>query len=311
MHTLSHRLPLRQDSFTLALVASLLVHVLLLSLWGAARQVHLLQALTAKAIEPDRYQEEKRLQFELVETPPDAQTEPPTQETRLLSDKNMRARDLYAADDKAPGEPYSDGQSPYRTFAGSIEAQGADAATTPRLAPGESAASGQVAENKALPQGVSLADMASGTAQRGRFTPEVLAGAPSSHRSSSYGSDDASYRQVTFSAEDLGGVTLNTYAWDFAPYLLQMKRKIRENVYPPAAFTRLGIISGETVLRFRVLPDGQITNLEVLGYTGHPSLKETSVLAVVNAAPFKPLPKAFPEEYLELTWTFIYSVTRQ
>ncbi len=312
MHALSHRVSLRQDSFTLALVFSLLVHVLLLTLWGAARQVHVIQAITGKAAGLERSEEEKRLQFELVETPPDAKAEAPAEQTHLLSDKSMRARDLYTAKDKAPGEPYSEGQSPYRTFAGGPEAQGGNAVTVPRPALGESGASGQLTEDKALAEGVSLADVATGTAQRERFTPEVLAGAPSSQRRPpSYGTDDATYRQVTFSAEDLGGVTLNTYAWDFAPYLLQMKRKIRENIYPPAAFTRLGIISGETVLRFRVLPDGQMTNLEVLGYTGHQSLKETSVLAVVNAAPFKPLPKGFPEEYLELTWTFIYSVTRQ
>jgi TonB family protein len=176
----------------------------------------------------------------------------------------------------------------------------------------ESGSSADVATDKSLQQGVTMAEVVGATAQRERFSPEVLSGATrASNRAGSFGSDDATYRQVAFSAEDLGGVTLNTYAWDFAPYVLHMKRKIRENIYPPPAFTRLGIISGETVLRFRVLPDGQMTNLEVLSYTGHPSLKETSVVAVMNAAPFKPLPKGFPEEYLELTWTFIYSVTRQ
>ena len=111
-------------------------------------------------------------------------------------------------------------------------------------------------------------------------------------------------------ADELGDVSLNTYAWDWAEYILEMKRRIRENVHPPGAFTFLGLISGDTVLRFKVLPDGRVVDLEVVGFTGHSSLMETSVTAVERAGPFRALPADFPEEYLELVWTFSYVVRR-
>ncbi len=308
MSALTHRL-WRQDSFSLALVASLLAHLLLLFFWGGARELHLVNPFAKATVQTA--EEEKRLQFELVETPPDAITERPTERTNLLSDKSTKARDLYTASDKPKGEAYSDGQSAYRTFAGGgVAHAGAEAGLMPpyERVPGDQEGARQA---EPLAPGVQHLERGAATRLRERFSPEVLSGNASRRPGTEgFGSDDLSYRNVDFSAEELGGVTLNTYAWDFAPYLLEMKRRIRQNIYPPPAFTRLGIISGETVLRFRVLPDGQMTNLEVLGYTGHPSLKETSVIAVKNSAPFKPLPKGFPEDYLELTWTFIYSVTR-
>jgi outer membrane biosynthesis protein TonB len=122
--------------------------------------------------------------------------------------------------------------------------------------------------------------------------------------------DDLDYNQRLAAAEALGGVALNTYAWDFAYYILDMKKKLRENTFPPVAFTRFGMISGETVLTFKVWPDGSATDIEVIGYEGHKTLMETSVDAVKDASPFAPLPDDFPEEYLELRWTFIYFVYR-
>ncbi|MDZ7294501.1 MAG: energy transducer TonB [candidate division KSB1 bacterium] len=309
MAPLSNRLGVRHDSFSVALLASLMAHALLLSLWGTARELGVLAA--PKNLPPQPAEEEKRLQFELVETPPDAPQAQPTERTNLVSDKSTRASDLYTASDKPRGEPYSEGLSPYRVFAGGATGQMGGQAASGGQKEELSGAQGRLQRPQEAPSETTPTRDQAGVELHERFSAQVLSGASGRRPGvTGFGSDDVSFRSVDFSAEELGGVTLNTYAWDFAPYVLEMKRKIRQNVYPPPAFTRLGIISGETVLRFRVLPDGQMTDLEVLGYTGHPSLKETSVIAVKNSAPFKPLPKGFPEEYLELTWTFIYSVTR-
>jgi outer membrane biosynthesis protein TonB len=72
----------------------------------------------------------------------------------------------------------------------------------------------------------------------------------------------------------------------------------------------MGIISGRTVLRFRIKRDGNLSHLQLLGYEGHKSLMETSMRAVQVSAPFRPLPKDFPEEYLEITYTFEYLLSR-
>ena len=84
------------------------------------------------------------------------------------------------------------------------------------------------------------------------------------------------------------------------------------NLFPPQAFTRLGIISGESMIRFKVYPDGHAGDIEVLSYDGHRSLMETSVNAIKGAEPFRSLPTDFPkyEKFLEVTAHFQYFVSR-
>jgi outer membrane biosynthesis protein TonB len=111
-------------------------------------------------------------------------------------------------------------------------------------------------------------------------------------------------------ALDSGGLSFNTYNWNFAPYMLELKRRIQRNIHPPAAFMYLGLISGETLVRFKIYPNGQMQDFQVLDYRGHKSLMITSVNAVEVSAPFPLLPPDFPEPYLEVTGKFIYFVGR-
>ena len=148
-----------------------------------------------------------------------------------------------------------------------------------------------------------------------RFDKEVLRGGQPgsvSNRNDSRNnfSDDINWDNRKFSAEDLGGVSLSTYAWDFAPYILAMKRRLREHIYPPPAFMQMGAITGEVMLRFRVHPDGSVTDLVLIDNKGHSAFIETSMNAVKASNPFRPLPDTFPDPYLDLTWTFIYTITR-
>ena len=123
-------------------------------------------------------------------------------------------------------------------------------------------------------------------------------------------SDDVNWDNRKFSADELGGVSLSTYSWDFAPYVTYMKRRLRDHIYPPPAFMQMGAISGEVVIRFKVYPDGSTRDIEIVGYKGHQALVETSLNAVKASSPFRPLPERFPDEFLGLTWTFIYSILR-
>ena len=120
------------------------------------------------------------------------------------------------------------------------------------------------------------------------------------------------HRQEEFSADNLGGFTFNTYAWKWAPYMQYMKQKVNSNLFPPPAFYRMGLISGETIVRFRVMRDGKIENIEVLKYTGHRSLMETSVNALKGSDPLKPLPSDFPKslDFLEVTARFEYIISK-
>jgi outer membrane biosynthesis protein TonB len=104
----------------------------------------------------------------------------------------------------------------------------------------------------------------------------------------------------------LGGISINTTAWDFAPYLLDLKHRVKQHWIPPLAFTALGAIHGYTVVGFRIYPDGSMEMLQVVDQEGHESLHRASVNAIKGAAPFRPLPANFPEDYLEVKFGFYY-----
>jgi hypothetical protein len=297
----------RYRSQRIAFVISILIHILILLVYRPLARIDLFpdrhDGALARVAEP--------IIFELVETPDDAIRQRP-EEARLLSDKDALARDEYTEDDRETGDAYSEGQVPYRVFSGRSELVGAEEQRRAEEREGRNRD-----RSSDPPRGVNP-DAAGDDAEPRRLeAPPALpqdylsrqaAGDPLSMGRQF--SDDLDFDQRTHRAVDLGGITLNTYAWDYASYIFAMKRKLRSNTHPPAAFSLLGMISGEAVLRFKVLKDGTAIDISVLDYTGHRSLMETSMDAVRLSSPFRPLPKDFSEEYLELTWTFIYSVYR-
>jgi hypothetical protein len=107
---------------------------------------------------------------------------------------------------------------------------------------------------------------------------------------------------------DMGGLSFNTYNWEFAPYMLMLKSIIQNNIFPPLAFTKLGLINGVTLIKFRIYPNGELKYIKVLAYKGHKSLMTTSYNSIKISAPFPKLPKNFPEKYLEVTGKFVYII---
>ncbi|MBN2088066.1 energy transducer TonB [candidate division KSB1 bacterium] len=264
-----------------------------------------------QANEPEIQPEiEKRMEFELVDTPDDADLTDTPKETEYVSDKNANARDEYAKNDLPQGDAYADGQ-----FNVSEYQKGDDLKTIE--VPPPQPASPEISKK-----------------QDTEAESQIDARPQTERRSSSMEEDprkrnflnlfdqaadrrpvkkNAPLRQQTeSSARNIGGFTLNTYAWDWAPYLLEMKNKIDQNLFPPAAFTRLGIISGDSIIRFRVFPDGHVENITVLSTNGHQSLMETSQNAIKGSDPFRPLPSDFPRDkpYLEVTAHFQYLISR-
>ena len=104
----------------------------------------------------------------------------------------------------------------------------------------------------------------------------------------------------------VGGISINTTAWDFAPYLLDLKQRIKQHWIPPLAFTALGAIHGYTRINFRIYPDGTMEMLELIDSRGHDSLHRASRNAIQGAAPFRRLPRDFPEAYLDVIFGFYY-----
>ncbi len=96
----------------------------------------------------------------------------------------------------------------------------------------------------------------------------------------------------------VGGISLNTTAWDFAPYLLDLKHRIKQHWIPPIAFTALGAISGYTVINFRIYPDGTMEAMEILESHGDSSEPVDSLQAVLSAAQIADMATSLRDIYL-------------
>jgi len=114
-----------------------------------------------------------------------------------------------------------------------------------------------------------------------------------------------------FSADELGSLTLSTYAWEWASYINYFRRKLYEVWRTPPAYFSLGMISGQTVIRLTIDRSGRMVSSRVLEHQGHSSLQVSSENAVNGVFPLKPLPADFPDETLTLTLTLIYPELRK
>jgi outer membrane biosynthesis protein TonB len=122
---------------------------------------------------------------------------------------------------------------------------------------------------------------------------------------------DNIYEQKKFSADHLGNMTLSTYAWEWAPYINAMKRKLQSVWFAPVAYYRLGLIHGYTDIRFTISRDGKLLKYKVLDHVGHESLEQSSVNAINAVFPFKALPNSFPDQNLTITARLIYPNLRE
>jgi len=118
------------------------------------------------------------------------------------------------------------------------------------------------------------------------------------------------YDQKQFSADQLGDISLSTYAWEWAPYINALKRKLYTVWFTPAAYHRLGLIHGQTIVEFSISKDGKLLYYKVHDHQGHESLEKSSVNAITAVFPFKKLPDHFPEDNLTITARLIYPKLR-
>jgi outer membrane biosynthesis protein TonB len=265
--------PRRDRTLLWGIAVSVLLHALLLlpGLRDAVQALDINFDAAKPVTEP--------LEFSLV-SPPETPT-PTDQQSRFLSTVSSAASDTDPRDTRSD-MPSSAGRFPIPD--------------TPARTDG--AAGGGESELPPLP--VEQNDL-SDAIQRSKFIEQMSP------------SHDLSLPEETHEMEHdgsasatIGGISLNTTEWDFAPYLLDLKRRIKQKWIPPMAFTALGAVHGYTWVRFRIYPDGHMEDMEVVETEGHDSLHRSSANAVKGAAPFRPLPAGFPEEYLEITFGFYY-----
>ena len=285
----------------IALYGSVLLHLLFLLMYEGVHRLLPFSVSASPSYEAAPEEREKRIEFELVETPEDARTEAPSEDTHLLSDKTAAAREEIAPEEELPvGLPYAEGDLALKNLT-----QHAPASSTP---------SAQEEALKDPPEETQAATFVEQIESHRDFLANIrrdLQSARSDAPSGLLGPDrQAQFDNRTSSTRNVGGLSFDTYNWHFAPYMLEMKRRVESNMFPPPAF-RLGLLgSATTIIRFRIARTGRLESLELISHDGHKWLESTSTDAIKLSAPFPPLPADFPKEYLEVTGKFLYVLTR-
>lgn len=295
---------------------SILLHILFLLVWNFAVRLDLVDAETPVEVQPEsppivfdlqQPQEPKQV----VETPEDAKTVEKQEKANLLSDKNALARNPEKPPDVKVGEAYARGDLDSFELPENPVPPGQKVPPMIQPQPDQSRDPDKEGKQEKEPE-IDSTDMSAKNViklyEQGKRRAQPMQPLPQGARERVV---TVSHNNPNSRALENGGLSFNTYDWNFAPYLLMLKKRIGSNIFPPMAFTHLGLIDGRTLVRFRIYPDGSMTALEVLRYRGHKTLMETSYNAVDISAPFPPLPSDFPEPYLEVTGAFMYFVKRR
>jgi hypothetical protein len=294
------------------ILLSILLHILFLAFWEIFITLDISQAFSTSPPAPAKsaplvfdltQPAQHDLPHEVIATPVNAKTTNQPKKADFLSDKNALARNQESAPAGTPlgNAPYSRGDFashdlPPRPSSPEKEA----AAARLKEQPAQPDKSPAETSREMLTEKTTELSLSQNTKEAGKGkTPFQLPlpGVQHDHRDS----------QVP----DSGGLSFNTYDWDFAPYMLELKERISRNIFPPLAFSQLGMIDGDTLLRFKIYPNGEMRDLELLAYQGHRSLMETSTLAIKVSAPFRKLPSDFPEPYLEVTAKFSFIINNK
>ncbi|NQT24041.1 hypothetical protein HQ585_01670 [candidate division KSB1 bacterium] len=282
------RQSLREHRLYWTVAISLLLHLLFLLFytdWG--------RYIVFRLPEQESMSHRPPLAFEIIESKSNTDKEP--DQVDFLSDQNAMASDLHSENFQQSNLPFSNGQTPNKNLETALPSQ-------MQKNPSPSQDQDNGAEDSEEKVTLSASERKS-TVRSGFSREQLLA----SNATASNAASRPLYQQQSSSADDLGGLSFNTYAWEYGPYLLDLKRRIEKNIFPPPIYTRMGI-GGSNLIRFRIMPDGQLVGPDLINALGEKSLIATSENAVLYSAPFKPLPEDFPEAYLEVTARFEYMI---
>ncbi|MDP8219976.1 MAG: TonB family protein [Candidatus Stygibacter frigidus] len=274
---------------TVAILLSILLHFVLMALYTYLPNTH--DLFNSDSTPPTSKPKEERLTFDLVETPPGIKEQQPSSETDLASDQSAKAQDNYTKDIET-GLPFSDGISEAKNYP-LADVQPAPETETEN--PEQSEKADNENKDSEIPESEIFSQLLK---QQEKSLKQKL------------DSPEPSLKNLDTSASDMGGFSFNTYNWDFAPYMLSMKNRIRSHMNLPYAFTHLGAISGNILVHFTVLPSGVVNNLEILNSDAHYSLEQSSVNAINASSAFQQLPSDFPEDKLEVTARFSFSIIK-
>ena len=255
----------------------------------------------------NRRSEEPRF---FTELPPDREDVAPKQPD-FLSNVTSRARDPIPGGDAAL--PRMQGESDVPTV--KLEPDGTPSRPSPAPEPAPQAtepaapraAESQEGGGSRAPE--QTRNASSGLASPAPAKPDAARPGGDGASTGSKGSDIAQPEMANpeGNAALTGDVSLNTTAWDYAPWLQRFGRQLMARWFAPPAYT-LGILKegGWALVEIEISPAGKVLRQELLEEQGHPSLSLAAQSALRSMAPIEPLPANFPEPTLILRIRMIY-----
>ncbi len=90
---------------------------------------------------------------------------------------------------------------------------------------------------------------------------------------------------------------------DFTSYMKKLQKEIYSNWHPFKSNT-----GNNVILFFKIGKDGRLLTLAILKSSGLEEADDAALAAVNNAAPFRPLPKEFKGESIDIEFDFDYNV---
>ena len=87
-----------------------------------------------------------------------------------------------------------------------------------------------------------------------------------------------------------------------ANYLKELHKRLKRAWSPPT-----GTSSGKAEILFRLRKDGQLCSIKLATSSGDPAVDESALSAISNCAPYSQLPSEYPQEFLDLRYTFNYT----
>lgn len=284
----------------IALAASLLLHA---ALFAPVRAILPLPEGGPAAPAP----RQEPMVFRFVDPPP-VETEAPDEPSELLSSSDARAAQARAPEALPDGSAYATGPAPVPVTPRASDAGEASAGPAARESAAEETA--ERSEARPAPDRDSGPPQAAGATDprlaRPMATPRLRASAPEGGAGPPIPEVDQRLTRATVGE----AFSLNTRAWRFGPYMERLKRAIEERIAPPAAFY-YGTAAWITTVRFRIAPDGTLTELRLLDHRGVDNLQYVATDAIEAAADYEPLPTDFPEPYLEITANFFFNVIQE
>ncbi|MHC5926248.1 energy transducer TonB [Nostoc sp.] len=99
------------------------------------------------------------------------------------------------------------------------------------------------------------------------------------------------------------GIDASSQDVDLTSYLNKLKQRVQQQWLPGMSQS-----NRRTVLNFTINRSGEVNNLNIVQTSGFRVTDEVAMNAIQRAAPFAPLPRGYPKNYIDIEFTFDINV---